>query len=88
MIRNVFEMIFKRNEDSAKMNIWSLFLLSSFAVFSVLVYASYTSKPSLNSLMIYIIALVAYLSFGLVFISSLAGSIGSSSWKKRSDRHL
>ncbi|CAA7197190.1 hypothetical protein [Chryseobacterium potabilaquae] len=88
MIRNVFEMIFKRNEDSAKMNIWSLFLLSSFAVFSVLVYASYTSKPSLNSLMIYIIALVAYLSFGLVFISSLAGSIGTSSWKKRSDRHL
>ncbi|PRB01611.1 hypothetical protein CQ046_14620 [Chryseobacterium sp. MYb7] len=70
MMRSFFEMIFKRNEDAAKLNIWSLLLVLSFAAFSVLVYAS---KPSFNSLIIYLTAFAAYLGFGLVFISSLAG---------------
>ncbi|RLJ32275.1 hypothetical protein CLU97_1726 [Chryseobacterium sp. 7] len=69
-MRSFFEMIFKRNEDAAKLNIWSLLLVLSFAAFSVLVYAS---KPSFNSLIIYLTAFAAYLGFGLVFISSLAG---------------
>ncbi|PQA92886.1 hypothetical protein B0A69_11985 [Chryseobacterium shigense] len=76
-------MIFKRNEDAAKMNIWSLMLLLSFAVFSVLVYAS---KPSFNSLIVYLTAFAAYLGFGLVFISSLAGKMNSSHMRKKS-RH-
>ncbi|AZA50490.1 hypothetical protein EG346_20910 [Chryseobacterium carnipullorum] len=76
-------MIFKRNEDAAKMNIWSLMLLLSFAVFSVLVYAS---KPSFNSLIVYLTAFAAYLGFGLVFISSLAGKMNSSQMRKKS-RH-
>ncbi len=76
MMRSFFEMIFKRNEDAAKLNIWSLLLVLSFAAFSVLVYAS---KPSFNSLIIYLTAFAAYLGFGLVFISSLAGK----SMKKR-----
>jgi hypothetical protein len=76
MMRSFFEMIFKRNEDAAKLNIWSLLLVLSFAAFSVLVYAS---KPSFNSLIIYLTAFTAYLGFGLVFISSLAGK----SMKKR-----
>jgi hypothetical protein len=71
MMRAFFEMIFKRNEDAAKLNIWSLLLVMSFAAFSVLVYAS---KPSLNSLIIYLTAFAAYIGFGLVFISSLAGT--------------
>jgi len=75
-MRSFFEMIFKRNEDAAKLNIWSLLLVLSFAAFSVLVYAS---KPSFNSLIIYLTAFTAYLGFGLVFISSLAGK----SMKKR-----
>ncbi len=75
-MRSFFEMIFKRNEDAAKLNIWSLLLVLSFAAFSVLVYAS---KPSFNSLIIYLTAFAAYLGFGLVFISSLAGK----SMKKR-----
>ncbi|WP_223598933.1 hypothetical protein [Chryseobacterium sp. GVT01B] len=68
MMRDFFEMIFKRNEDAAKMNIWSVLLVLSFAAFSVLVYAL---KPSLNSLIIYLTAFAAYIGFGLVFISSL-----------------
>ncbi|MCT2409374.1 MULTISPECIES: hypothetical protein [Chryseobacterium] len=83
MMRDFFEMIFKRNEDAAKMNIWSLMLLLSFAVFSVLVYAS---KPSFNSLIVYLTAFAAYLGFGLVFISSLAGKMNSSQMRKKS-RH-
>ncbi|RQO40237.1 hypothetical protein DBR39_04615 [Chryseobacterium sp. KBW03] len=71
MMRAFFEMIFKRNEDAAKLNIWSLLLVMSFAAFSVLVYAL---KPSLNSLIIYLTAFAAYIGFGLVFISSLAGT--------------
>ncbi|PWN62860.1 hypothetical protein C1634_008790 [Chryseobacterium viscerum] len=71
MMRSFFEMIFKRNEDAAKLNIWSLLLVMSFAAFSVLVYAL---KPSLNSLIIYLTAFAAYIGFGLVFISSLAGT--------------
>lgn len=70
-MRSFFEMIFKRNEDAAKLNIWSLLLVMSFAAFSVLVYAL---KPSLNSLIIYLTAFAAYIGFGLVFISSLAGT--------------
>ncbi|WP_431609380.1 hypothetical protein [Chryseobacterium sp. 'Rf worker isolate 10'] len=76
MMRSFFEMIFKRNEDAAKLNIWSLLLVLSFAAFSVLVYAS---KPSFNSLIIYLTAFAAYIGFGLIFISSLAGK----SMKKR-----
>ncbi|RXM41406.1 hypothetical protein BOQ62_01155 [Chryseobacterium sp. CH21] len=75
-MRSFFEMIFKRNEDAAKLNIWSLLLVLSFAAFSVLVYAS---EPSFNSLIIYLTAFAAYLGFGFVFISSLAGK----SMKKR-----
>ncbi|WP_131724352.1 hypothetical protein [Chryseobacterium indologenes] len=76
MMRDFFEMIFKRNEDAAKMHIWSLVLLLSFAVFSVLVYAA---NPSFNSLVVYLTAFAAYLGFGLIFISSLAGKINYSS---------
>ncbi|MDR6922313.1 MULTISPECIES: hypothetical protein [Chryseobacterium] len=76
MMRDFFEMIFKRNEDAAKMHIWSLVLLLSFAVFSVLVYAT---NPSFNSLIVYLTAFAAYLGFGLIFISSLAGKINYSS---------
>ncbi|KMQ61413.1 hypothetical protein ACM46_15425 [Chryseobacterium angstadtii] len=79
-------MIFKRNEDAAKMNIWSLMLLLSFAVFSVLVYLIYASKPDFNSVIIYVTAFVAYLGFGLVFISSLTGKMNSSQMRKKS-RH-
>lgn len=82
MMRAFFEMIFKRNEDAAKMHIWSLLLVLSFAVFSVLVYSS---KPSLNSLIIYLTAFAVYIGFGLVFISSLAGT---TSMKKRSGRNI
>ncbi|MCQ9633592.1 hypothetical protein MP478_07450 [Chryseobacterium sp. WG14] len=81
MMRDFFEMIFKRNEDAAKMHIWSLLLVLSFAIFSVLVY---TLKPSFNSLIIYLTAFAAYIGFGLVFISSLAGT----SMKKRSSRNI
>lgn len=70
-MRDFFEMIFKRNEDAAKMNIWSVLLVLSFAAFSVLVYAL---KPSFNSLIIYLTAFAAYIGFGLVFISSLTGT--------------
>jgi hypothetical protein len=83
MMRDFFEMIFKRNEDAAKMHIWSLLLLLSFAVFSVLVYAL---KPSFNNLIVYLTAFAAYLGFGIVFISSLAGRMNSSYLRKRS-RH-
>ncbi|KYH07665.1 hypothetical protein EGI15_08070 [Chryseobacterium cucumeris] len=71
MMRAFFEMIFKRNEDAAKLHIWSLMLVLSFAAFSVLVYAL---EPSFNSLIIYLTAFAAYIGFGLVFISSLAGT--------------
>ncbi|MGH1516696.1 hypothetical protein [Chryseobacterium sp. JK1] len=71
MMRDFFEMIFKRNEDATKMHIWSLLLVLSFAAFSVLVY---TTNPSLNSLIIYLTAFAAYIGFGLVFISSLSGA--------------
>ncbi|HCM35734.1 hypothetical protein SAMN05421768_106262 [Chryseobacterium joostei] len=81
MMRAFFEMIFKRNEDAAKMHILSLLLVLSFAVFSVLIY---TSKPSFNSLIIYLTAFAAYIGFGLVFISSLAGT----GMKKRSSRNI
>lgn len=84
MMRAFFEMIFKRNEDAAKMNIWSLMLLLSFAVFSVLVYFIYTSNPSFNSLIVYLTAFAAYLGFGIVFISSLAGNMSSSDMRKKS----
>ncbi|WP_131797313.1 hypothetical protein [Chryseobacterium kwangjuense] len=84
MMRAFFEMIFKRNEDAAKMNIWSLMLLLSFAVFSVLVYFMYTSNPSFNSLIVYLTAFAAYLGFGIVFISSLAGNMNSSNMRKKS----
>jgi len=76
MMRDFFEMIFKRNEDAAKLHIWSLLMVLSFAAFSVLVYAL---KPSFNSLIIYLTAFAAYIGFGLVFISSLTGK----SMKKR-----
>ena len=75
-MRDFFEMIFKRNEDAAKLHIWSLLMVLSFAAFSVLVYAL---KPSFNSLIIYLTAFAAYIGFGLVFISSLTGK----SMKKR-----
>ena len=81
MMRAFFEMIFKRNEDAAKMHIWSLLLVLSFAAFSVLVYSS---KPSLNSLMVYLTAFAAYIGFGLVFIGSLAGT----GMKKGSGRNI
>lgn len=71
MMRAFFEMIFKRNEDAAKLHIWSLMLVLSFAAFSVLVYAL---EPSFNSLIIYLTAFAAYIGFGLVFISSLGGT--------------
>ncbi|WP_131401735.1 MULTISPECIES: hypothetical protein [unclassified Chryseobacterium] len=86
MMRDFFEMIFKRNEDAAKMNIWSLMLLLSFAVFSVLVYFIYATKPGFNSLIVYLTAFAAYLGFGLVFISSLTGKMNSSQMRKKS-RH-
>lgn len=76
MMRDFFEMIFKRNEDAAKLHIWSLLMVLSFAAFSMLVYAL---KPSFNSLIIYLTAFAAYIGFGLVFISSLTGK----SMKKR-----
>ena len=82
MMRAFFEMIFKRNEDAAKMHIWSLLLVLSFAAFSVLVY---TLKPSFNSLIIYLTAFAAYIGFGLVVISSLAGTTGM---KKGSGRNI
>ena len=81
MMRAFFEMIFKRNEDAAKMHIWSLLLVVSFAAFFVLVY---TLKPSFNSLIIYLTAFAAYIGFGLVFISSLAGT----GMKKGSGRNI
>lgn len=86
MMRDFFEMIFKRNEDAAKMNIWSLMLLLSFAVFSVLVYLIYATEPGFNSLIVYLTAFAAYLGFGLVFISSLARKMNSSNLRKKS-RH-
>ncbi|KFF23639.1 hypothetical protein IW16_25670 [Chryseobacterium vrystaatense] len=79
-------MIFKRNEDAAKMNIWSLMLLLSFGVFSVLVYLIYATEPGFNSLIVYLTAFAAYLGFGLVFISSLARKMNSSNLRKKS-RH-
>jgi len=81
MMRAFFEMIFKRNEDAAKMHIWSLLLVLSFAAFSVLVYSF---KPSLNSLIIYLTAFAAYIGFGLLFIGSLSGN----SMKKRISRNI
>ncbi|MGG5207370.1 hypothetical protein ACQWU4_00385 [Chryseobacterium sp. MIQD13] len=84
MMRDFFEMIFKRNEDAAKMNIWSLMLLLSFAVFSVLVYFSYTSNPDFNSLIVYLTAFAAYIGFGIVFISSLTGKMNSSHMRRKS----
>ncbi|CEJ71658.1 hypothetical protein [Chryseobacterium oranimense] len=84
MMRAFFEMIFKRNEDAAKMNIWSLMLLISFAVFSVLVYFAYASKPDFNSLIVYLTAFAAYIGFGIVFISSLTGRMNSSYMSKKS----
>ncbi|OCA72489.1 hypothetical protein BBI01_10230 [Chryseobacterium artocarpi] len=80
-MRAFFEMIFKRNEDAAKMHIWSLLLVLSFAAFSVLVYSL---KPSLNSLIIYLTAFAAYIGFGLLFISSLSGT----GMKKRIGRDI
>lgn len=80
-MRAFFEMIFKRNEDAAKMHIWSLLLVLSFAAFSVLVYSL---KPSLNSLIIYLTAFAAYIGFGLLFIGSLSGT----GMKKRIGRDI
>lgn len=79
MMRDFFEMIFKRNEDAAKMHIWSLVLLLSFAIFSVVIYAA---NPSFNSLIVYLTAFAAYLGFGIVFISSLTGKINTSRMNK------
>ncbi|WP_449398311.1 hypothetical protein [Chryseobacterium wanjuense] len=60
MMKNLMNTMFKNQEDSMKMKVWSIILLIGFALFSVLVFAS---KISFNSLMIYLIAFAAYVGF-------------------------
>lgn len=74
----------KTQEVSAAMTIWCIVLLTSFALFSVLIYMS---KISVNSLMIYLIAFGAYIGFSLIFVSSLRETTHPMQMKKRLDRH-
>lgn len=76
--------MFKRNEDSLKMKVLSIILLIGFGLFSVLVFAS---KMDFNSLMVYLIAFLAYVGFSLLFVRSLSKSNRSLYIKKRLDRH-
>ncbi|WP_415327055.1 hypothetical protein [Chryseobacterium sp. MMS23-Vi53] len=84
MMKNLMETMFKGQEDSLKMKVWSIILLIGFALFSVLIFVS---KISFNSLMIYLIAFVAYMGFSLLFIGSLNEKNKSLYIKKRFDRH-
>lgn len=76
--------MFKSQEDSLKMKVWSIILLIGFALFSVLIFVS---KISFSSLIVYAIAFVAYMGFSLLFIGSLNEKNKSLYIKKRFDRH-
>lgn len=84
MMKNLMKNMFKSQEDSLKMNVWSIILLIGFALFSVLIFVL---KISFNSLMIYMIAFTAYIGFSLLFIGSLNDRNKSLYSKKRFDRH-
>ena len=53
MMKNLMETMFRNQEDSMKMKVWSIILLIGFALLSVLVFVS---KISFNNIMIYLIA--------------------------------
>ncbi|SDR14751.1 hypothetical protein SAMN05421664_3790 [Chryseobacterium soldanellicola] len=84
MMKNLMNMMFKNQEDSMKMKVWSIILLIGFALFSVLIFVS---KITFNNLMIYLVAFVAYVGFSLFFISSLNGDHSSFEMRKRMNRH-
>jgi hypothetical protein len=84
MMKNLMETMFKNREDALKMKVWSIILLIGFALFSVLIFVS---KISFNSLMVYLVAFVAYIGFSLLFIRSLSERSRSLYIKKRLDRH-
>lgn len=84
-MKNLIEMMFKKQEDSTKMKVWSIILLVGFALFSIVIYSS---KISFNNLMVYLTALVLYLLFSLSFIGSLRGRANVLDMKKRLDKHL
>ncbi|ALR30156.1 hypothetical protein ATE47_06305 [Chryseobacterium sp. IHB B 17019] len=83
-MKNLMETMFKNHEDSLKMKVWSIILLIGFALFSVLIFVS---KISFSSLLVYLVAFVAYIGFSLLFIRSLSESNRSLYIKKRLDRH-
>jgi len=84
MKKNIMGLLFKNQEDSTKMRVLSMMLLIGFALFSALVSLT---KISFSNLIIYTIALVAYIGFSLVFISSLTGNSYHSDIRKRVKRH-
>ncbi|MCW3162172.1 hypothetical protein [Chryseobacterium oryctis] len=70
----------RTQEVSVKMRIWSVVLLIGFAIFSVLVYLS---KITFNNIMIYLIAIGAYIGFSILFMISLKQSNNPMQIKKR-----
>lgn len=83
-MKNLMETMFRNQEDSMKMKVWSIILLIGFALLSVLVFVS---KISFNNIMIYLIAFAAYIGFSFMFINSLMEKHSVMQSKKRMNRH-